>query len=145
MANKSISHFKALLSFNRTLTYPRATRGFRFSHKVRNKIGFISPLQWCAVFCSMCKTFGFYGQLFMVCNVITWYSYKGNSECIVKNINGPGSWSLVPGSWSLVLGPGPRSCLKVLGPCFPVCQEYVVSYCFKRIFARIMQITQALS
>ena len=30
MANKSISHFKALLSFNRTFTYSRATRVFVF-------------------------------------------------------------------------------------------------------------------
>ena len=52
-----------------------------------------------------------------VCNVITWYSCKGNSECIVENIYGPGSWSLVlvlgpvSGSWSLswVMGPALRS------------------------------------
>ena len=59
----------------------------------------------------------------MVCKVITWYSYKGNSKYIVENINGPGSrvqgpGSRVqgpgfriqgPGSWVLILGPALRS------------------------------------
>ena len=58
----------------------------------------------------MCKTFGFDRQLFVVCNVIAWYSYKGNSECIVENIYGPGSGpGPGPGPWSWVLGPALRS------------------------------------
>ena len=50
----------------------------------------------------------------MICNVITWYSYKRNSECNVENIYGPGSWVLGPGSW--VLGPGSWFLVLVLGP-----------------------------